>query len=113
MVRGAVFRYTLALESAGFLLITVIIWLDEILDLPRLLFGAAPTPLRLGEGLLESVLTLAIGTAVVSITYRAFRRIESRIARGSVRLVSPGSGRRRMAGNGAVSGTSAQCPHHA
>jgi hypothetical protein len=71
-----VFRYTLALEAAGFLLIIAIIWLDEILDLPRLLFGAPATPLRLGEGLLESALTLAVGTLVVSITYRAFRRIE-------------------------------------
>ena len=75
-VRSAVFRYTLALEAAGFLLIIAIIWLDELLDLPRLLFGAAATPLRLGEGLLESVLTLVVGTVVVSITYRAFRRIE-------------------------------------
>jgi hypothetical protein len=75
-LRGAVFRYTLALEAAGFLLIIAIIWLDEILDLPRLLLGAAATPVRPGEGLLESVLTLGVGTAVVSITYRAFRRIE-------------------------------------
>ena len=29
-LRGAVFRYTLALEVAGFLLIIAIIWLDEI-----------------------------------------------------------------------------------
>jgi len=75
-LRGTVFRYTLALEAAGFLLIIAIIWLDEILDLPRLLLGAPATPLRLGEGLLESLLTLGVGTVVVSITYRAFRRIE-------------------------------------
>ena len=76
MVRGTVFRYTLALEAAGFALIVAIIWLDELLDLPRLLFGAAPTPLRVGEGVLESVLTLAVGSMIVGITYRAFRRIE-------------------------------------
>ena len=75
-LRSAVFRYTLALEAAGFLLIIAIIWLDEVLDLPRLLLGAAATPLRPGEGLLESLLTLGVGTVVVSITYRAFRRIE-------------------------------------
>jgi hypothetical protein len=75
-VRGAVFRHTLALEAMGFLLIVALIWLDEVLDLPRLLFGAAPTPIRLGEGLLESVLTLAVGAVVVAISYRAFRRIE-------------------------------------
>jgi hypothetical protein len=66
----------LLLEGAGFLLIVVIIWMDEILDLPRLLFGAAPTPLRLGEAWLESALTVAVAIVIVSITYRAFRRIE-------------------------------------
>jgi len=71
-----VFRRTLLLEGAGFLLIVAIIWMDEIFDLPHLLFGAAPTPLRLGEGGLESTLTVAVGIVIVSITYRAFRRIE-------------------------------------
>jgi hypothetical protein len=74
-VRGVVFRYTLMLEAAGFALIIAIIWLDELLDLPRLLFGAAPTPVRVGEGLLESVLTVLVGAIVVGITSRAFRRI--------------------------------------
>jgi hypothetical protein len=64
------------LEAAGFALIIAIIWLDELLDLPRLLFGAAPTPVRVGEGLLESVLTVLVGAIVVGITYRAFRRIQ-------------------------------------
>jgi hypothetical protein len=64
------------LESAAFLLIVAIIWLDELLDLPHLLFGTTPTPLRLGEGFLESMLTLTVGIGVVLVTWRAFRRIE-------------------------------------
>ncbi len=66
----------LALEAAGFLLIVAILWMDEIIDLPHVLFGTVPTPVRWGEGALESLLTIAVGTAVVLITYRAFRRIE-------------------------------------
>jgi hypothetical protein len=69
-------RRILILESAAFLVIVVIIWLDELLDLPHLLFRAPPTPLRVGEGLLESILTLMVGLGVVSVTWRAFRRIE-------------------------------------
>jgi uncharacterized membrane protein len=76
ILRSSVFRRTLWLEAAGFLLIAAIIWMDELLDLPRLFFGAAPTPVRMGEGWMESGLTLLVGTAIVSITYRAFRRIE-------------------------------------
>jgi hypothetical protein len=75
-LRTPVFRYTVALETAGFVLIIGLIWLDELLDLPRLLFGAAPTPIRLGEGLMESVMTLLVGVVIVFITHRSFRRIE-------------------------------------
>jgi hypothetical protein len=66
----------LALEAIGFLLIVAIIWMDELFDLPHLMFGAARTPVRWGEGFIESLLSIAVGAAVVAITYRAFRRIE-------------------------------------
>lgn len=66
----------LALEAVGFLLIVAIIWMDELFDLPHLMFGTARTPVRWGEGILESLLTIAVGAAVVLISYRSFRRIE-------------------------------------
>ena len=66
----------LTLEAVGFLLIVAIIWMDELLDLPHRMFGAPRTPVRWGEGVLESVLIIAVGAAVVLTTYRAFRRIE-------------------------------------
>ena len=66
----------LGLEAVGFLLIVAIIWMDELFDLPHLMFGAARTPVRWVEGIIESLLTLAVGAAVVAISYGAFRRIE-------------------------------------
>lgn len=66
----------LALEAVGFLLIVAIIWMDELLDLPHLMFGAVRTPVNWAEGILESLLIIAVGTAVVVISYRALRRIE-------------------------------------
>ncbi|MFL5495738.1 MAG: hypothetical protein ACJ8DC_15240 [Gemmatimonadales bacterium] len=74
--RRVVLRRILILESAAFLLIVAIIWLDELLDLPHLLLRAPPSPVRAQEGLLESMLTLLVGSGVVSVTWRAFRRIE-------------------------------------
>ena len=73
--RRTTFRRLLLVETGGFLLVSLIIWLDELLDLPHILFGAPPTPLRVAEGALESVLTLALGAVVVAVTARAFRRI--------------------------------------
>jgi hypothetical protein len=74
--RRVVLRRILVLESVAFLVIVAIIWLDELLDLPHLLFRAPPTPVRVQEGLLESILTMIVGVWVVSVTWRAFRRIE-------------------------------------
>lgn len=76
ITRRAVFKRMLALEAVGFVLIVAIIWMDEFFDLPHLMFGAARTPVRLGEGFLESLLTIAVGATIVAISYRAFQRIE-------------------------------------
>jgi len=63
--RRTVFRRVLILETLAFLLVALIIWLDELLDLPHLLFHAPATPLRLAECGLESALTLLLGIGVV------------------------------------------------
>ncbi len=75
-VRRRVFREVLGLEVLAFLTVAVVIWLDELLDLPHLFFQAPPTPFRLAECTLESALTLILGLTVVTVTARAFRRIE-------------------------------------
>lgn len=76
MNRRDLSRRMLILEAAGFLAIVAIIWMDEIFDLPRLLFGAPRTPVRPIEGFIESFLTIAVAVVIMAITYRAFRRIE-------------------------------------
>jgi hypothetical protein len=74
--RRTVFRRVLILETLAFLVVALIIWLDELLDLPHVLFHAPATPFRLVECGLESALTLLLGILVVGVTARAFRRIE-------------------------------------
>jgi len=74
--RREVSRRMLVLEAVGFLCIVAIIWLDEVLDLPHLFFGSVRTPIRPVEGIIETFFTIVVGLAVISITYRAFRRIE-------------------------------------
>lgn len=63
------------LEITGFLLTILIIWLDELVDLPHLLFNAPPTPIRIPEAWLETTLILIIGIGTVSGTLWLFRRI--------------------------------------
>jgi hypothetical protein len=75
LVRRVGFRRILALEAAAFLLVATIPWLDELIDLPHLLFGVPPEVPRLAECTFESLLTLMLGAAVVVVTRRAFHRI--------------------------------------
>ncbi len=76
MVNLKVKPWLVACEAAGFLLVFLLIWLDETVDLPYLLLGAPPTPLRLSEALLESICILVIGGSVVGSTLWLFKQIE-------------------------------------
>jgi hypothetical protein len=63
-------------ELAGFMLVLLAVWLDEVVDLPRLLLGAPATPVRLQESLFESVFVILVGVSVVVGTRWLFRRIK-------------------------------------
>ena len=73
--RQRTLRQVLMLEAAAFLLVIAIIWLDEVIDLPHRLFGAPSSPVRIAEGLTESLLVLGLAVLVLAVTVRAFRRI--------------------------------------
>lgn len=63
-------RRVLWLEAAGFGLIALAIWLDELLDLPHLMFHAPISPFRPEEAGAESALVIAVGAAVVWWSHR-------------------------------------------
>jgi len=69
----------MVLESMGFFIIVCISWLDELLDLPHYLFGAPVTPFRPQEAILESIVSLLVGVAVVAFTGHLVRQLESSI----------------------------------
>jgi hypothetical protein len=68
-------RLILLLQSLGFGLVLATLWADELLDLPHVLFGAAPTPGRLSEAVFESAVVALLGVITTSVTARLTRRI--------------------------------------
>ena len=70
-----VISWIITLEIAGFILVLIVIWLDELADLPHLMFGEPMTPARIGEALLESVSVLLVCASVIISTILLFRRI--------------------------------------
>jgi len=65
----------LAVECAGFLIVIIVLWLDEILDIPAVLFGGQPTPINYTENMIETVLVGSLAAIVVIMTRRLLEKI--------------------------------------
>ena len=72
---NALRRLALVLQIAGFALVAGVIWLDEAIDLPHLLFRAAPTPFRPEEAAFEMLLLGITATATILVTSAILRRL--------------------------------------
>lgn len=62
-------------QALGFLVIIALSWLDELISLPRLLFGGPPTAPDWHEAALETALTLAVWLPVFLVTRRLLARL--------------------------------------
>lgn len=65
-----------AVEIAAFLVVVALIWLDELIDIPFLLFGAEATPVNWRESLFESLLIIPICLLIVYYTKMMFRKLK-------------------------------------
>lgn len=62
-------------EIIGLLFIIIVLWVDEILDIPHYLFGAIATPVNWVESLIETIVTLTIGGLLIFMTNKLFKRV--------------------------------------
>lgn len=69
-------RNVLFAESFGFALIILMLWADEVLDFPHLIFGVPATPANLVESAIESFLVLIMAGLVMTLTDRLISRIQ-------------------------------------
>jgi len=67
-------RTILWIECIGFVLIILLSWLDEFLQLPSRLLGAPPHLPAWRESAMESILTLSVWLVVFEATRRVLRR---------------------------------------
>jgi hypothetical protein len=66
----------LTAETVMFMFILAIIWVDEFLDMPYLLFGATPTPRRLEEYIIETVSVAIVAILLITATVLLLRRLD-------------------------------------
>ena len=65
----------LLLEALGFIFVSLLIWVNDYLDLSHLLLGAPATPFRPFEVAIESGFVLVLGAAVTGVSWLTFRRL--------------------------------------
>ena len=70
-----------------FVLLAILVWLDEILDLPHLLLGGPPTPVNWGEAIMETILLAIVGALLFQLSRDviARRRAEAALQRSEDR----------------------------
>lgn len=76
IAKEVVLRRVLVSEILGFALVIALIWLDEVLDLPHLFFGAEATPINWRESLFETTILLPLAWGLLAYTRAVFRHLK-------------------------------------
>ena len=63
-------------DAIGFGAAMLTIWLDEIIDIPHLVFGADATPINVTEALIESLMVFLLGIGVMTVTWTLLKKIK-------------------------------------
>lgn len=63
------------IEAIGFGSVIALVWLDEVLDLPHVLFGDPVSPTRFMEAAWESGVLLVLATVVLVVTRRLVAQV--------------------------------------
>lgn len=64
----SLYRRVVFIEAMTFLMLFLLLWIDELIDLPYLWLGAPQTPFNWRESLLESLFVLILGAMVLFYT---------------------------------------------
>ena len=73
--RASAVNEALVLEALAFVLVALLLWVNEYLDLPHLVFGSPASPWRPVEIAIESGFVLLLGAAVTLVSWLTFRRL--------------------------------------
>jgi hypothetical protein len=76
VTKKAIARRLIFYEIVGFSVTVLMLWANEILDLPHVLFGVKATPINWSESLFETLLVLTLGVCTTFFTWRLLQHIK-------------------------------------
>ncbi|MHB8793773.1 MAG: hypothetical protein ACYC6O_10630 [Thermoleophilia bacterium] len=68
-------KRVLIYETLAFGIILAFLWVDELFDLPHIIFGTAASPVNWAESTIESVFVAILGIAVIFLSSYYLRKI--------------------------------------
>jgi len=74
--KHSVAKRMIVYEKIAFAIIILLIWLDELIDIPDLLLGAKATPSNWRESLFESICVVILGAVIIRFTINLFQRMK-------------------------------------
>lgn len=66
----------IVIEAVAFAVIALMVWIDELIDIPHLFLGARATPVNWQESIFESASILLVAAVVFTVTGQLFARIK-------------------------------------
>ena len=75
MKKEQLIKKIIGIEIIGFLIVILISWLDELLDLPHIFFGVSPSPINYFESLFESTFISAFAIIIIFLTHITLKRL--------------------------------------
>ena len=66
----------MGIEIIGFLSAILIVWLNELFDLPHFVFGALASPINYFESIFESTIIFLLGLVIIIMTHTILKRLK-------------------------------------
>ena len=76
MTKKMIEKRIIVYEIVGFCLIIILLWADEIFDIPYHLFGAQATPINWIESIIETMCILILGILIIAASLRFMSTIK-------------------------------------
>ena len=75
MTKDKFIHKILIVEIIGFFIIILIVWIDELLDLPHLIFGSPVTSINYFESIFETFAIAMLSVILIFLTHKILKRL--------------------------------------
>ncbi len=76
MTKHFISRKIVVYDGIGFSVVVLLLWLDELIDIPHFLLGATSTPVNVTESVVESIIVIALALTVITMTLNLLKQIK-------------------------------------